>query len=162
MCNGKAPAFVTAAVKSNRKAIIGRAETVARLICEITSVPESVHTISIPSRKAASDAPIIAKLFVAAKLEFFPPVVIKRYKEAVTISQKISRNNKLFESSIPAEPPRVSRIEPKYMFEPGLFSEYMVINNPNPMAKSSINLLSGVVVSSKSNFKSFIVKTDQA
>ncbi|GAI64907.1 unnamed protein product, partial [marine sediment metagenome] len=64
------------------------------LISEMTNVPECTHTIAMPSRKAASEAPIIAKLFVAAKLEFLPPVVIRRYSEAVTISQNISKSSK--------------------------------------------------------------------
>jgi hypothetical protein len=112
VCRGIAPAFVTAAIISNKKAIIGIAEAVAILISEITNVPETAHTINTPSRKAPSDAPIIAKLFVAAKLQPFPPVVIRRYNEAVTISQNISKNNKLSESNTPAEPPIVSKIAP--------------------------------------------------
>ena len=77
VCNGNAPALVIAAVRSSKKATIDNFEVVARPISVITNVPESAHTISTPSRKAASDAPIIAKLFVAAKFEFLPPVFIK-------------------------------------------------------------------------------------
>ena len=47
-------------------------------ISDITNVPACAHNIAIPRRNAASDAPIIAKLFVAAKFDFFPPVVIIR------------------------------------------------------------------------------------
>jgi hypothetical protein len=101
-----------AAVISNRKAIMGKAEVVAMLISEITSVPEDIHTINIPNSRAASEAPITAKLLVAAKLEFLPPVLIRRYNAAVTISQKISKNKRWLESSMPAEPPIVRRIEP--------------------------------------------------
>ncbi|MBA7676657.1 hypothetical protein ES703_84901 [subsurface metagenome] len=94
VCKGIAPALVMAAVISKRNAIIGTAEVVASAISEMTNVPENTQISAMPRRRAASDAPIIAKLFVAAKLEFLPPVVIKRYNEAVTISQNISKNSK--------------------------------------------------------------------
>jgi hypothetical protein len=70
------------------------AEEACKLMSEMINVPERTHTINVPSSNAASDTPIIAKLLVAAKLEFRPPVVIKRYNAAVTISQKINRYNK--------------------------------------------------------------------
>ena len=70
------------------------AVVVDRLISEITNVPESAQTMPMPNRKPASEAPIIAKLLVAAKFEFFPPVLMSRYSEAVTTSQKISRNSR--------------------------------------------------------------------
>ena len=112
VCKGIAPALVIAASISSKKAAIGTADVVYRLISEITNVPVTAQSIAIPSRKAPSDTPIIVKVFVAAKLEFRPPVVIKRYSETVTISQKISKKSKWFESSIPAAPPIVSRTEP--------------------------------------------------
>jgi hypothetical protein len=73
-----APAFVTAAIINNKKAIIGTADEVAILISEIKKVPEMTHIIATPSIRAASEAPIKAKLFVAAKLLFGPPVVMSR------------------------------------------------------------------------------------
>ena len=112
VCSGSAPALVMAAIISNKKAIIDKAEVVIRLISEITKVPEIAQTKNTPSMNAASDAPIITKLFVAAKLEFLPPVVIKIYSETVTISQNISRNSRWFDSKIPAEPPIERRIAP--------------------------------------------------
>ena len=71
-------ALVIAAVSNSKKAMTERAEVVGTAIPEITKLLVSIHSINTPNNNAASDAPIIAKLFVAAKLEFFPPVVIKR------------------------------------------------------------------------------------
>ena len=112
VCKGMAPAFVMAATIRSKNAIIEIVEFVARLIFDIKNVPEIDHIKNTPSIKAASDAPIIAKLFVAAKFELLPPVDINRYSETVTISQNIRRKSKWFESNIPAEPPIVSKIEP--------------------------------------------------
>ena len=70
------------------------AEFAVKLISEITNVPSRRQTIRAPIRKAASEAPIMAKLFVAAKFELLPPVVISKYSEAVTISQNIRRKSK--------------------------------------------------------------------
>jgi hypothetical protein len=69
-------------------------QVVGRWICEMTKVFESVQTMPIPSSRPASEAPIIAKLLVAAKFECCPPVLIRRYSEAVTISQKISKKSR--------------------------------------------------------------------
>ncbi len=94
VCSGNAPALVTAAVIRSKNAMIESAESVGKPISEMTNVPLRYHIINTPSIKAASEAPIIAKLLVAAKLEFLPPVAIRRYSDAVTISQNMSKNNK--------------------------------------------------------------------
>ncbi len=107
-----APALVTAAIISSRNEMIGSAEVAGRRTAEITNVPDRLHTIAMPSNRPASEAPIIAKLFVAAKLEPLPPVLMSRYSAAVTISQKISNNSKWSVSRMPAEPPMAKRMEP--------------------------------------------------